>query len=129
MMTWTLLEVESFYRPVTYLLVSIYRFHMLAPILNATGSLKIPLTGKNITRQPECACSVRWIRGASTERKNFYFEMSLLILNFFVLQFVRNEADQHGRSSRSPVMLFDIQENNNVNSFAVSWYRVPVSLH
>uniref|UniRef100_A0A665TK21 Sorbin and SH3 domain containing 1 n=1 Tax=Echeneis naucrates TaxID=173247 RepID=A0A665TK21_ECHNA len=33
-------------------------------------------------------------------------------------QFVRNEADHHGRSSRSPVMLFDIQDNNNVNSFA-----------
>ncbi|KAM9344614.1 sorbin and SH3 domain-containing protein 1 [Symphorus nematophorus] len=33
-------------------------------------------------------------------------------------EFVRNEADHHGRSSRSPVMLFDIQENNNVNSFA-----------
>uniref|UniRef100_A0A8P4KLC8 Sorbin and SH3 domain-containing protein 1 n=1 Tax=Dicentrarchus labrax TaxID=13489 RepID=A0A8P4KLC8_DICLA len=33
-------------------------------------------------------------------------------------EFVRNEADHHGRSSRSPVMLFDIQDNNNVNSFA-----------
>ncbi|KAE8280371.1 Sorbin and SH3 domain-containing protein 1 [Larimichthys crocea] len=33
-------------------------------------------------------------------------------------QFVRNEADHHGRTSRSPVMLFDIQDNNNVNSFA-----------
>nr|XP_046256930.1 sorbin and SH3 domain-containing protein 1 isoform X7 [Scatophagus argus] len=33
-------------------------------------------------------------------------------------EFVRNEADHHGRSSRSPVMLFDIHENNNVNSFA-----------
>eukprot|EP00066_Takifugu_rubripes_P011963 XP_011601229.1 PREDICTED: sorbin and SH3 domain-containing protein 1 isoform X2 [Takifugu rubripes] len=33
-------------------------------------------------------------------------------------QFLRNEVDHHGRSSRSPVMLFDIQENNNVNSFA-----------
>lgn len=32
--------------------------------------------------------------------------------------------DHHGRSSRSPVMLFDIQENNNVNSFAVSRYRI-----
>uniref|UniRef100_A0A8C5NH80 Sorbin and SH3 domain-containing protein 1-like n=1 Tax=Gouania willdenowi TaxID=441366 RepID=A0A8C5NH80_GOUWI len=32
-------------------------------------------------------------------------------------QFVKNEADHHGRGSRSPVMLFDIQENNNVNSF------------
>uniref|UniRef100_A0A671XML3 Sorbin and SH3 domain containing 1 n=1 Tax=Sparus aurata TaxID=8175 RepID=A0A671XML3_SPAAU len=32
-------------------------------------------------------------------------------------QFMRND-DHHGRSSRSPVMLFDIQENNNVNSFA-----------
>ncbi|XP_068424640.1 sorbin and SH3 domain-containing protein 1 isoform X1 [Clinocottus analis] len=32
-------------------------------------------------------------------------------------QFVKNEADHHGRSSRSPVMLFDIQDNNNVNSF------------
>lgn len=50
--------------------------------------------------------------------------MSLLILTFFVLQFMRNEADYHGQSSRSPVMLFDIQENNNVNSFAVSWHRV-----
>lgn len=35
-----------------------------------------------------------------------------------MLQFVKNEADHHGRSSRSPVMLFDIQDNNNVNSFA-----------
>uniref|UniRef100_A0AAQ5YME6 Sorbin and SH3 domain containing 1 n=1 Tax=Amphiprion ocellaris TaxID=80972 RepID=A0AAQ5YME6_AMPOC len=33
-------------------------------------------------------------------------------------QFVKNEADYHGRSSRSPVMLFDIHDNNNVNSFA-----------
>ncbi|XP_068182826.1 sorbin and SH3 domain-containing protein 1 isoform X4 [Antennarius striatus] len=33
-------------------------------------------------------------------------------------EFVRNEADHQGRSSRSPVMLFDIQDNNNVNSFA-----------
>lgn len=32
--------------------------------------------------------------------------------------------DHHGRSSRSPVMLFDVQENNNVNSFAVSRYRI-----
>ncbi|KAM6916057.1 sorbin and SH3 domain-containing protein 1 [Xenentodon cancila] len=33
-------------------------------------------------------------------------------------EFVKNEADHHGRSSRSPVMLYDIQDNNNVNSFA-----------
>ncbi|XP_032365807.1 sorbin and SH3 domain-containing protein 1 isoform X11 [Etheostoma spectabile] len=33
-------------------------------------------------------------------------------------QFGKNEADHHGRRSRSPVMLFDIQDNNNVNSFA-----------
>uniref|UniRef100_A0A3Q1C0I9 Sorbin and SH3 domain containing 1 n=2 Tax=Amphiprion ocellaris TaxID=80972 RepID=A0A3Q1C0I9_AMPOC len=33
-------------------------------------------------------------------------------------EFVKNEADYHGRSSRSPVMLFDIHDNNNVNSFA-----------
>ncbi|XP_067383016.1 sorbin and SH3 domain-containing protein 1 isoform X7 [Channa argus] len=33
-------------------------------------------------------------------------------------QFVKNEGDHHGQSSRSPVMLFDIQDNNNVNSFA-----------
>uniref|UniRef100_A0A3B4V642 Sorbin and SH3 domain-containing protein 1-like n=1 Tax=Seriola dumerili TaxID=41447 RepID=A0A3B4V642_SERDU len=33
-------------------------------------------------------------------------------------EFLRNEVDHHGRSSRSPVMLFDIQDNNNVNSFA-----------
>uniref|UniRef100_UPI0037E7B036 sorbin and SH3 domain-containing protein 1 isoform X1 n=1 Tax=Semicossyphus pulcher TaxID=241346 RepID=UPI0037E7B036 len=33
-------------------------------------------------------------------------------------EFVKNEADHHGQSSRSPVMLFDIQDNNNVNSFA-----------
>uniref|UniRef100_A0AAQ4PJ75 Sorbin and SH3 domain containing 1 n=1 Tax=Gasterosteus aculeatus aculeatus TaxID=481459 RepID=A0AAQ4PJ75_GASAC len=32
-------------------------------------------------------------------------------------EFVKNEADHHGRSSQSPVMLFDIQDNNNVNSF------------
>ncbi|CAK6962445.1 sorbin and SH3 domain-containing protein 1 isoform X8 [Scomber scombrus] len=31
---------------------------------------------------------------------------------------VKNEIDHHGRTSRSPVMLFDIQDNNNVNSFA-----------
>ncbi|XP_029961828.1 sorbin and SH3 domain-containing protein 1 [Salarias fasciatus] len=31
---------------------------------------------------------------------------------------MKNDADHHGRSSRSPVMLFDIQDNNNVNSFA-----------
>uniref|UniRef100_A0A8D3APL5 Sorbin and SH3 domain-containing protein 1 n=1 Tax=Scophthalmus maximus TaxID=52904 RepID=A0A8D3APL5_SCOMX len=28
------------------------------------------------------------------------------------------QDDHHGRSSRSPVMLFDVQDNNNVNSFA-----------
>ncbi|XP_030603567.1 sorbin and SH3 domain-containing protein 1 [Archocentrus centrarchus] len=33
-------------------------------------------------------------------------------------EFVKNEADHHGRTTRSPVMLFDIQDNNNVNSFA-----------
>ncbi|XP_078788277.1 sorbin and SH3 domain-containing protein 1 isoform X27 [Oryzias latipes] len=33
-------------------------------------------------------------------------------------EFVKNEADLDGRNSRSPVMLFDIQDNNNVNSFA-----------
>ncbi|KAM9848181.1 sorbin and SH3 domain-containing protein 1 [Aulostomus maculatus] len=33
-------------------------------------------------------------------------------------ELMKNEIDHHGRSSRSPVMLFDIQENNNVNSFA-----------
>ncbi|XP_038592871.1 sorbin and SH3 domain-containing protein 1 isoform X3 [Micropterus salmoides] len=33
-------------------------------------------------------------------------------------EFVKNEADHYGRSSRSPVMLYDIQDNNNVNSFA-----------
>lgn len=44
----------------------------------------------------------------------------LILFWIFALQFVRNEVDHHGRSSRSPVMLFDIQENNNVNSFAVS---------
>ncbi|KAM7409125.1 hypothetical protein PAMA_002707 [Pampus argenteus] len=33
-------------------------------------------------------------------------------------QLVKNEPEHHGRSSRSPVMLFDIQDNNNVNSFA-----------
>uniref|UniRef100_A0A3Q3AFQ3 Sorbin and SH3 domain-containing protein 1-like n=1 Tax=Kryptolebias marmoratus TaxID=37003 RepID=A0A3Q3AFQ3_KRYMA len=30
---------------------------------------------------------------------------------------VRNEADHHGRGSRSPVLPLDIQDNNNVNSF------------
>ncbi|MED6238093.1 hypothetical protein ATANTOWER_008631 [Ataeniobius toweri] len=33
-------------------------------------------------------------------------------------EFVKNEADHHGRMSRSPVMPYDVQENNNVNSFA-----------
>ncbi|AWP14335.1 putative protein similar to vertebrate sorbin and SH3 domain containing family [Scophthalmus maximus] len=33
-------------------------------------------------------------------------------------QFMKDEDDHHGRSSRSPVMLFDVQDNNNVNSFA-----------
>uniref|UniRef100_A0A4W5P0U7 Sorbin and SH3 domain containing 1 n=1 Tax=Hucho hucho TaxID=62062 RepID=A0A4W5P0U7_9TELE len=34
-------------------------------------------------------------------------------------QLVKNESDYHGRTSRSPVMLFDIQDNNmNANSFA-----------
>ncbi|KAM4729852.1 sorbin and SH3 domain-containing protein 1 [Anableps anableps] len=32
-------------------------------------------------------------------------------------EFVKNEADHLGRLSRSPVMPYDIQENNNVNSF------------
>ncbi|XP_072247487.1 sorbin and SH3 domain-containing protein 1 isoform X1 [Leuresthes tenuis] len=45
-------------------------------------------------------------RGALSNRRNSPAE------------FVKNEADHHGRSSRSPVMLFDIQDNNNVNSFA-----------
>uniref|UniRef100_A0A3P8YXG7 Sorbin and SH3 domain containing 1 n=1 Tax=Esox lucius TaxID=8010 RepID=A0A3P8YXG7_ESOLU len=34
-------------------------------------------------------------------------------------QLAKNESDYHGRTSRSPVMLFDIQDNNvNANSFA-----------
>ncbi|XP_071378714.1 sorbin and SH3 domain-containing protein 1 [Centroberyx affinis] len=33
-------------------------------------------------------------------------------------ELVKNEIDYHGRTSRSPVMLFDIQDNNNANSFA-----------
>ncbi|XP_060896908.1 sorbin and SH3 domain-containing protein 1 isoform X9 [Labrus mixtus] len=33
-------------------------------------------------------------------------------------EFVRMEADHRGQSSRSPVMLYDIQDNNNANSFA-----------
>ncbi|XP_056292321.1 sorbin and SH3 domain-containing protein 1 isoform X1 [Pseudoliparis swirei] len=33
-------------------------------------------------------------------------------------EFVRNEADHQERSSRSPVMLFHIQDNNNANSYA-----------
>ncbi|KAJ8014322.1 hypothetical protein DPEC_G00039040 [Dallia pectoralis] len=34
-------------------------------------------------------------------------------------QLMKNESDYHGRTSRSPVMLFDIQDNNvNANSFA-----------
>ncbi|XP_047191297.1 sorbin and SH3 domain-containing protein 1 isoform X3 [Scophthalmus maximus] len=33
-------------------------------------------------------------------------------------EFMKDEDDHHGRSSRSPVMLFDVQDNNNVNSFA-----------
>ncbi|KAM3863358.1 sorbin and SH3 domain-containing protein 1 [Diretmus argenteus] len=32
-------------------------------------------------------------------------------------ELVKNEIDYHGRTSRSPVMLFDIQDNNNANSF------------
>jgi len=38
---------------------------------------------------------------------------------FVFVQFVRNEADHQERSSRSPVMLFHIQDNNNANSYAV----------
>ncbi|KAM4607632.1 sorbin and SH3 domain-containing protein 1 [Polymixia lowei] len=33
-------------------------------------------------------------------------------------ELVKNEIDYHGRTSRSPIMLFDIQDNNNANSFA-----------
>ncbi|XP_037126777.1 sorbin and SH3 domain-containing protein 1 isoform X6 [Syngnathus acus] len=33
-------------------------------------------------------------------------------------QLARNDIDPHGRNSRSPVTLFDIHDNNNVNSFA-----------
>ncbi|XP_054654393.1 sorbin and SH3 domain-containing protein 1 isoform X2 [Dunckerocampus dactyliophorus] len=33
-------------------------------------------------------------------------------------ELVRNDIDHHGRNSRSPVMFFDIHDNNNVNSFA-----------
>nr|XP_057905034.1 sorbin and SH3 domain-containing protein 1 isoform X2 [Doryrhamphus excisus] len=33
-------------------------------------------------------------------------------------ELVRNDLDHQGRNSRSPVMLFDIHDNNNVNSFA-----------
>uniref|UniRef100_A0A1A7YNG1 Sorbin and SH3 domain containing 1 n=1 Tax=Iconisemion striatum TaxID=60296 RepID=A0A1A7YNG1_9TELE len=33
-------------------------------------------------------------------------------------QFMKNEADHHRPSSRSPVMPFDIHDNNNVDSFA-----------
>lgn len=52
--------------------------------------------------------------------------MSRLIFDIFVLQFVKNEADLHGRTSRSPVMLFDIHDNNNANSFAVRWYPLVI---
>ncbi|KAM9808884.1 sorbin and SH3 domain-containing protein 1 isoform 20-T21 [Syngnathus typhle] len=33
-------------------------------------------------------------------------------------ELARNDIDPHGRNSRSPVTLFDIHDNNNVNSFA-----------
>ncbi|XP_034041600.1 sorbin and SH3 domain-containing protein 1 isoform X3 [Thalassophryne amazonica] len=33
-------------------------------------------------------------------------------------ELLKNEADPHGRNSRSPVMLFDVHDNNNVNSLA-----------
>ncbi|KAM6956685.1 LOW QUALITY PROTEIN: sorbin and SH3 domain-containing protein 1 [Aplochiton taeniatus] len=33
-------------------------------------------------------------------------------------ELVKNDSDYQGRTSRSPVMLFDIQDNNNANSFA-----------
>lgn len=40
---------------------------------------------------------------------------------FFFPQPLRNDVEYYGRSSRSPVMLFDIQDNNmNANSFTVN---------
>ncbi len=44
-----------------------------------------------------------------------------LILALFFPQLLRNDVEYYGRSSRSPVMLFDIQDNNmNANSFTVN---------
>lgn len=40
----------------------------------------------------------------------------------FPPQPLRNDVEYYGRSSRSPVMLFDIQDNNmNANSFTVNY--------
>lgn len=44
-----------------------------------------------------------------------------LIHDLFFPQPLRNDVEYYGRSSRSPVMLFDIQDNNmNANSFTVN---------
>lgn len=123
-MTWMPSEFGSLFRTVTYLLVSIFRFHMLACVSKAAARLKFPPEGKcNLTvaevwwylQQMETWCKL-W-------RKLLFCKYPCWF-DIFMLQFVKNEADHHGRSSRSPVMLFDIQDNNNVNSFAVRCCRV-----
>ena len=40
-MTWMPLEVGSLFRTVTYLLVSIYRFHMLASVSKAAAKVEV----------------------------------------------------------------------------------------
>lgn len=61
-------------------------------------------------------------QGSSSREERSYCEKSWKCFFYVLLQFLRNEADLQGRSSRSPVTLFDIQDNNNVNSFAVSQF-------
>lgn len=128
---WRTPPEASLFRTLTYLLASIYRFHVLASVSKAAAWLKFPPTRRSNPDVRHCLQQVDVWRNLWTAEKAFTLRRPCWS-DLSVLQFVRNEADHHGRSSRSPVMLFDIQDNNNVNSFAVrgrSWSDVIWILH
>lgn len=118
------------YWMVTYLLGGIYRFVMLSHGSCFKSSFKVENSSFKMNHPPSLLPPWRVQRrqGSSSREREREREVLLLwkvvkVFCFFfrhVLQFLRNEADLQGRSSRSPVTLFDIQDNNNVNSFAVS---------
>lgn len=78
--TWMPLEVGSLFRTVTYLLVSIYRFHMLASVSKAAARLKFQWNATWLRLKYENIYS-RWIRG-TTSREELLFWSVLADLKF-----------------------------------------------